>query len=195
MKVNFCMVTVEQIIKLFAERGDSQYGGEAVTQRQHALQCAALAVQAHASPALVTAALLHDIGHLVHALPDDAPDQGVDDAHEELGYRYLRQIFDESVTEPVRLHVPAKCYLCAVNSYYHAQLSEPSIVSLKLQGGPMSETEVAEFRAGSFAEDAVSLRRWDDLAKVADLATPAIEDFEKYLQAAAMHSMQQKAET
>ena len=189
------MVTVEQIIKLFAERGDSQYGGEAVTQRQHALQCAALAVQAHASPALVTAALLHDIGHLVHALPDDAPDQGVDDAHEELGYRYLRQIFDESVTEPVRLHVPAKCYLCAVNSYYHAQLSEPSIVSLKLQGGPMSETEVAEFRAGSFAEDAVSLRRWDDLAKVADLATPAIEYFEKYLQAAAMHSMQQKAET
>ena len=81
------MVTVEQIIKLFEERGDSQYGGEAVTQRQHALQCAALAVKALASPAMVTAALLHDIGHLVHALPDDAPDQGVDDAHEELGYR------------------------------------------------------------------------------------------------------------
>lgn len=185
------MVTVEQIVKLFRDRGDSQYGGEAVTQRQHALQCAALAVQAKASPALVTAALLHDIGHLVHALPDDAPDQGIDDAHEELGYRFLRQIFDDSVTEPVRLHVPAKRYLCAVDPDYYALLSEPSILSLNLQGGPMSEIEVAEFREGGFAEDAVRLRRWDDLAKVLDLATPTIEDFEHYLHTAATDNTRQ----
>ena len=106
------MPTVEQCIELLRDRGHSEYGGEPVTQLEHALQSALLAEQESASPELIAAALLHDIGHLLHALPDDAPDDGIDDVHEELGYRYLTQIFPDAVTEPVRLHVPAKRYLC-----------------------------------------------------------------------------------
>ena len=83
------MPNVEAILKLFHERGHSEYGGEPVTQLEHALQCATLAEAEQASPALIAAALLHDIGHLLHQLPNDAPERGVDDVHEELGYRYL----------------------------------------------------------------------------------------------------------
>ena len=175
------MLTIDKILKLFEERGDSEYGGEAVTQLEHALQCATMAEQENASSALITAALLHDIGHLVHALPQDAPDQGVDDVHEELGCRYLKSAFGEDVTEPVRLHVPAKRYLCATDDTYMTTLSGPSITSLQLQGGPMSPEEVAEFEAGLFADGAVRLRRWDDLAKVRDLSTPPLEHFVPHL--------------
>src|SRR5687767_13949425 len=105
---------VDTIQKLFEEHGDSLYGGEAVTQLEHALQASMLAENEDASPALITAALLHDIGHLLHNLPDDAPDSGIDDVHEELAYNRLRAHFGDDVTEPVRLHVDAKRYLCAV---------------------------------------------------------------------------------
>ena len=184
------MNAVEKTLKLYRERGDSEYGGEPVTQLEHALQCAMLAENENASPALIAAALLHDVGHLLHdvghllhQLPDDAPGQGVDDAHEELGYRYLAQTFGDAVAEPVRLHVPAKRYLCATDSEYFAKLSEPSVVSLKLQGGSMTDTEVAEFNANPFAEDAVRLRQWDDEAKIAGLETPPLEHFAQYLEA------------
>lgn len=160
--------------------------GEAVTQLEHALQCATLAVDEQAPPCLIVAALLHDVGHLVHALPHDAPHHGVDDLHDELGQRYLRRMFDGAVTEPVRLHVAAKRYLCATEPGYHQQLSEPSIVSLNLQGGPMSEPEVADFRANPFWGDAVRLRRWDDQAKIPDLHTSPIEHFRHHLQVAAL---------
>ena len=171
------MPTVEQCIELLRDRGHSEYGGEPVTQLEHALQSALLAEQESASPELIAAALLHDIGHLLHALPDDAPGDGIDDVHEELGYRYLRQIFPDAVTEPVRLHVPAKRYLCGKDQSYLAQLSPPSVLSLKLQGGPMSAEEVAAFREHPFLADALRLRRWDDEAKVVDLVTPPLEHF------------------
>lgn len=176
------MNSVEHTLSLFRERGDSEYGGEPVTQLQHALQCALLAENENASPALIAAALLHDVGHLLHQLPNDAPDHGIDDAHEELGYRYLTRTFEEAVAEPVHLHVPAKRYLCATDPDYLAKLSEPSVVSLKLQGGPMTDGELAEFNANPFAKDAVRLRRWDDEAKVVDLETPPLEHFVKYLE-------------
>lgn len=179
------MIHVQQIIQLFHERGDSEYGGEAVSQLQHALQCAALAESEDASSSLIAAALLHDVGHLVYALPEDAPDLGVDDVHEELGQRYLRKIFGDDVTEPVRLHVSAKRYLCAVDADYLQQLSGPSVVSLKLQGGPMTAEEAAQFRESPWAEDAVRLRRWDDRAKISGLQTPDLEHYVPHLQAAA----------
>lgn len=178
------MIDVDQIITLFRERGHSEYGGEAVTQLQHALQCATLAEADHAPSILIVAALLHDVGHIVHALPHDAPDCGIDDVHEELGQRYLRRMFDEAVTEPVRMHVAAKRYLCAIDSDYLQRLSQPSIVSLNLQGGPMSEREVVEFQASPFCELAVRVRRWDDQAKIPDRNTPDIEHFRPHLHAA-----------
>jgi len=173
------MPSIENCVKLLRERGDSEYG---VSQIQHALQAAMLAEQDDASSELISAALLHDVGHLLHVLPDDAPDSGIDDAHEDLGHRYLKQIFGDAVTEPVRLHVPAKRYMCAKFVGYQDRLSEPSIISLGLQGGPMSVQETEVFEQNSFANDAVRLRRWDDAAKVPDLRTPPLEHYIQYLQ-------------
>jgi [1-hydroxy-2-(trimethylamino)ethyl]phosphonate dioxygenase len=175
------MSSVEEIVDLLEVRGDSQYGGEAVTQREHALQTATLAEREQAHAALISAALLHDLGHLLHNLPDHAPDDGVDDHHETSGGSFLRKHFPPAVTEPVRLHVAAKRYLCAVQPGYFERLSQPSVVSLKLQGGPMSAQEVAEFKSLEFAEDAVRLRRWDDEAKIPDLVTPGVSHFAQYL--------------
>src|SRR5580698_9217642 len=99
-----------------AERGGGSYFGEPVSQLEHALQTAQLAVEANATPALVAAALLHDIGHLLQDLPENIADEGVDARHEELGYRWLRNRFGPAVAEPVRLHVDAKRYLCRVDA-------------------------------------------------------------------------------
>jgi [1-hydroxy-2-(trimethylamino)ethyl]phosphonate dioxygenase len=168
---------IHEVIQLFKEHGHSEYGGEAVTQAEHALQTATLAREAHASPALVAAALLHDVGHLLHQLPDDAPDQGIDDLHEVLAARYLEKYYVPAVTEPVRLHVTAKRYLCTVEPGYFEKLSEPSILSLQLQGGLMHPDEVAIFEANPFAKDAIQLRRWDEEAKDPQKKTPPVEDF------------------
>ena len=177
------MPTVEQCLELLRDRGHSEYGGEPVTQLEHALQSAMLAEQEAASPELIAAALLHDIGPLLHALPDDAPDDGIDDVHEELGYRYLTQIFPDAVTEPVRLHVPAKRYLCSRDESYLAQLSPPSVLSLKLQGGPMSADEVVAFEQSPFLDEALRLRRWDDEAKIPHLKTPTLDYYAAILRA------------
>lgn len=169
--------TAAEISEMFAMHGDSQYGGENVTQLEHALQAAALAQQAGADSALIVAALLHDIGHLLHDLPDDAPERGVDDVHEELGALWLRDRFPTAVLEPVRLHVASKRYLCAVEPGYFDSLSEPSRVSLQLQGGQMSEAQCTAFRNGQHFDAAIKLRRWDDVAKVENLSTPTLSDF------------------
>jgi len=168
---------VEKIVGLFNRHGGSQYGGEAVTQREHALQCAMLARQVGLDAATVVAALLHDIGHLLHHLPEDAPEQGIDDHHEELGAAWLANHLIPAAVEPVRLHVAAKRYLCGVESDYFARLSPPSVKSLELQGGPMSAQEALEFESYPHFRSAVQLRRFDEEAKVPGLATPAIEDF------------------
>ena len=135
------------IATLLEEKGARRYGLAAVSQLQHALQAALLAEQTGSHAALVTAALLHDIGHMVHGLGEDPAAEGVDDRHEELGRAYLSGLFGPEVTEPVRLHVAAKRYLCATEPDYFAKLSPDSVRSLALQGGPMSPEEVAAFRA------------------------------------------------
>ncbi len=180
--------SVKTILNLFENNGDSLYGGEAVTQAQHALQTATFARRQSASPALVTASLLHDVGHLLHDLPDDAPDQGIDDAHENLAGQFLASLFGPDVVEPVRLHVAAKRYLCAVKPGYLEHLSEPSILSLKLQGGPMSPEEIEEFESNPFHLDAVRLRIWDDLAKDPEMQTPPLFDFVQDIQTSLLKS-------
>jgi phosphonate degradation associated HDIG domain protein len=165
---------VEKIIDLFEKNGDSEYGGESVTQGEHALQAAHLAVEEGCATNIIVASLLHDIGHMLHALPDDAPEQGIDDLHEELGFRFVDKYFIPAVAEPVRLHVEAKRYLCAKEPEYFGRLSEPSIVSLKLQGGPMNAEECRLFEENMYYRDAVQLRRFDDLAKVPNMEVPRL---------------------
>jgi [1-hydroxy-2-(trimethylamino)ethyl]phosphonate dioxygenase len=175
---------IEEIRRLFAERGDSAYGGEAVSQREHALQSAHLARRDGASAGLIVAALLHDVGHLLHDLPDEAPDRGVDDRHEDLAADWLADWFGDEVVEPARLHVEAKRYLCAVDPSYAARLSEPSQTSLKLQGGPMTASEVQAFRASPHHAAAVALRGWDDEAKDADAVVDGLDAYIPFLEEA-----------
>ena len=174
------MSVTQEIVALYQRRGPAMYG-EGVTQNEHALQAAWLAERAAARPALIAAALLHDIGHLLHNLPEDIAEQGVDTQHEALGSAWLSQHFGPEVSEPVRLHVGAKRYLCRVEPAYFDALSEASKLSLRLQGGPLSAEEATAFAALPFARDAVQLRRWDDEAKCLELETPAFEYFIPYL--------------
>ena len=170
-----------EIADIIANKGSRRYGLADVNQLQHALQAAWLAERNGGAPALITAGLLHDIGHMVHDLGENPAADGVDDRHEELGEIWLAPRFGPDVTEPVRLHVAAKRYLCAAEPDYFAKLSPDSVLSLKLQGGPMSPAEMAAFRAIPQHEDAVRLRRYDEQAKDPALVTPPLEHFLGYV--------------
>jgi phosphonate degradation associated HDIG domain protein len=171
------MSAADEIFALFKQRGAGAYYGEPVSMTEHMLQAAYFAQAESAPAALVIAALLHDVGHLIETVPDDIADWTTDARHEEVGSRWLAQRFPASVSEPVRLHVPAKRYLCATESAYFAKLSPASVVTLELQGGPMTRDETARFEAESFYREAVRVRRWDDAGKVAGLATHTLDDY------------------
>jgi [1-hydroxy-2-(trimethylamino)ethyl]phosphonate dioxygenase len=177
------MDRADYIFERFQHHGGDQYGGERVTQLAHALQCAALAEAEGAAPSLVTAALLHDIGHLLHDLGERPAARGIDDRHELVGRTWLSRWFGEPVTEPVRLHVNAKRYLTATDPGYFATLSPGSVRSLQLQGGPFSAELATGFIALPHAEDAVRLRRWDERAKVTGLAVPDLAHFRPHIEA------------
>ncbi|MEX2113141.1 MAG: phosphonate degradation HD-domain oxygenase [Pirellulales bacterium] len=178
------MSAVDDICHLFATKGHAAYIGEPVSQLEHALQSAYYAEQSGADDALVVAALLHDFGHLVHKLPEDCADHGIDDRHEALGQAWLKRYFGPDVTEPIRLHVAAKRYLCATDPEYLGQLSPASVQSLALQGGPFTPQEVADFEAHPHYRAAVELRRWDDLAKVPDMKVPSLDHYRPHMQRA-----------
>ncbi len=169
---------IQDINHLFSTQGSTQYGGEAVNQLQHALQCAHLAEQAGASPELVTAALLHDLGHLLRGADTDQ-DLAVDDVHQYTVVPFLRGLFSAAVIEPIRLHVDAKRYLCATDAAYWSGLSPTSRKTLELQGGAFTSGAAEAFAAKAYALDAVALRRWDDQAKSPNAQTP---DWAHYVQ-------------
>ncbi len=170
-------LTLTDIERLFAERGDEQYTGEPVTQLEHALQSAARGEAEGASDALVTAALLHDLGHLLHDFGATPTLQGLDDVHQYRALPFLRGVFGEEVLGAIRLHVDAKRYLCATRPAYYDSLSDDSKRSLALQGGIFDAEQAAAFMAQPGAEGAVRLRIWDDLAKVEGLVTPPLAHF------------------
>ena len=177
------MQIVERILDLFATRGAAAYHGEAVSQEEHALQSADLAVREGAPDSLVVAALLHDVGHLLDGQDEDLAQRGLDGHHEEAGCAWLARHFGPEVTEPIRLHVAAKRYLCAVEPSYRDGLSPASELSLQVQGGPMGAEEVAAFEANPHFQDAVRLRHWDDAAKVPGLAVPGPSHYRDRLEA------------
>jgi gamma-butyrobetaine dioxygenase len=168
------VTAVEAIGELFAGPGARDYLGEPVTIGVHMLQAGALAGAAGAESALVAAALLHDVGHLRSE---------AESRHGEAGARWLSQWFGEAVTEPVRLHVAAKRYLCAVDAGYAGLLSAESVRTLSLQGGPMTAAEVTAFEALPHARDAVAVRRWDDQAKDPAVTPPPFAHFAALLAA------------
>jgi phosphonate degradation associated HDIG domain protein len=177
------MNVVQRILTLFRQEGNGAYFSEAVTETEHALQCAYRAEQSAAAPELIAAALLHDVGHLLHGLPEDIAERGIDGRHEEAGAAWLKRWFGPAVVDPVRLHVAAKRYLCAVEPDYHAALSEASRRSLHLQGGPMSPEEVRRFEQERWFRSATLVRRWDDGAKVPGLVVPGLDHYRPCLEA------------
>ena len=176
---------IEKIIGLYEAKGGREYEGEGVTQLEHALQSAHRAQQAGAPVELICAALLHDIGHLLNDRGETPTLRGVDDQHQHVALPFLRKVFPEAVFGPIRLHVDAKRYLCATRAEYYSQLSEDSKRSLGLQGGVFSPEEAEDFIRQPFASEAVSVRLWDDAAKVAGAVTPSFAEFAALLRTVA----------
>jgi len=180
-------MVADEVLAIFAKRGETAYYGEDVSQLEHALQAAQCAQQQGAGDALIVAALLHDIGHILEDVPEDTADLGIDAKHEEIGRKWLAERFGKDIVEPVYLHVSAKRYLCATDSSYSAKLSAASAQSLALQGGVMTTHEIHEFKKNEFYREALALRAWDDQAKVPGLATRSLGDYRELLNTVAAH--------
>jgi phosphonate degradation associated HDIG domain protein len=178
-------LSVSDIVPLLEHKGRREYDGEGVSQLEHALQAAALAEAAGAPQALVAAALLHDLGHILNDQGDTPTLRGIDDTHQYAALPFLRGTFGRDVLEPIRLHVDAKRYLCATRPGYYASLSEDSRRSLALQGATFSAAEAAAFIARPHAADAVAVRLWDDRAKCPGAATPPLAHYVPLLEALA----------
>lgn len=168
---------LEDLIELFRGRAGGRYGLSAINQLQHALQAGHLAEARGAAPALVIACLFHDVGHLL-GREDDAPaDRGIDDRHERSGAKVLARVFGPAVSEPVRLHVAAKRYLCTTDPAYHDRLSPDSVRSLGLQGGLMAADELMDFEREFHGRDALFLRRCDEDAKDPAAHVPGLDHY------------------
>jgi phosphonate degradation associated HDIG domain protein len=178
--------SVDAVMALLASEGATMYGGEVVTQLEHALQCASLAEEAGAGDALISACLLHDLGHLIERHPQRVLDPNKDDLHQYMAVPFLRSLFGEAVLAPIRLHVEAKRYLCYADDGYWGALSLSSQQSLALQGGAFDTEQAERFMLQPFADDAVQLRRWDDRAKMRGCATPDLQHFSPILRRAAL---------
>lgn len=178
-------LTLLGIRGLFDRLGGRMYSGEPVTQLEHALQTAHAAESAGVDAALITAALLHDLGHLLNDEGETPTERGIDDVHQYVALPFLRPLFGDDVLEPIRLHVEAKRYLCATEPDYYDALSDDSKRSLALQGGIFIAQAAAEFATRPGAGRAVLLRRWDDAAKAAGRETPPLTHFATIMEAAA----------
>jgi gamma-butyrobetaine dioxygenase len=172
---------VERLAALFDGPGAADYLGEQVTQAQHMCQAGTLAELAGAPDALVAATLLHDVGHFQGEVSGQDLMSGTDNRHSDTGAAWLSRWFPPGVTEPIRLHVAAKRYLCAVEPSYFARLSPASVYTLGVQGGPMNDAQVRAFEAEPFHADAVALRHWDEAAKDPDALTHPFEHFRPLL--------------
>lgn len=169
---------VAALFDYLKEQGGGTYFDSEVTQLEHALQAANLAREAGASDPLVAAALLHDIGHMLLGEHNrDAAFLATDLGHEKAGALLLSRWFAPAIATPVALHVSAKRYLVAVDPHYRKSLSPVSQQSLAAQGGPFRAAEAEEFAQSPYAQVAVLLRHWDDLAKVSDKVVPQLSEY------------------
>lgn len=167
---------IDRIREQFDRRGHLAYG-ESVDLREHMLQTAYIAERQGADAELVVAALLHDYGHLISGLAEDAADRGMDGHHEVLGADALEGCFPPRIIETIRLHVAAKRYLCGRRPEYFKRLSPASIDSLMLQGGAMSAAEIARFETNPWYKDAVAVRVFDDRGKAPDRPHPDLDHY------------------
>lgn len=176
MSKTFDKLTRENIVDfigdVFDRCGDEEYLGEPVTMSQHMLQGAALAEEAGMSEEIIVGALLHDIGHFTSEFGTFTMEDTEDRYHEEAGAKVLSEFFPDVVVDCVKYHVAAKRYLCATKPEYFNRLSEASVHSLNLQGGPMAENEVSAFEENPNLKEIVQVRYLDDAGKRPDIETP-----------------------
>jgi len=169
------MHIVDEIINKY-QNNNSLYIGEKVTMTEHMIQTAMLAEENQSQASLICACLLHDYGHFVIEEPDLLVSKSLDGKHEKVGFDFLKVYFKPEVTEPIKLHVQAKRYLCRNKTYYD-HLSDPSKISLELQGGIMKDKEVKMFTSQKFYKDAINLRKYDDGGKIPDIKMKKIDDY------------------
>ena len=169
------MHIIDKIINKY-QTNNSLYIGEKVTMTEHMVQTAMLAEQNHSSESLICACLLHDYGHFIIEDPDLLVSKSIDGKHENVGFNFLKDYFKPEVIEPIKLHVQAKRYLCRNKSYYN-HLSNPSKISLKLQGGAMNDEEAKKFTSLKFYKDAIILRKYDDDGKIPNIKMKKIDEY------------------
>lgn len=174
--------TPDSVLQALAADGGAAYFGEPVTVLEHSLQTAWFVRRKAGENELVVAALLHDLGHLLHCDGEDAAERGLDTRHEELAAEILAEHLPAAVLEPIRLHVAAKRYLCSARPGYFASLSEASVQSLRLQGGPMTAEEAEAFLAMPYAHAAIALRHADDAAKTRGLEVPQLDAYRELIE-------------
>lgn len=183
---DFQPLTHENIVAfigdIFERRGGEEYLGEPVTMAEHMLQGATIAEEQGLDELIIVATLLHDIGHFTSEFGTFTMDDTEDRFHEEAGARVLERFFPSVVTDCVRFHVAAKRYLCATKKEYFDRLSEASVHSLNLQGGPMTEEEVAEFELNPNLREIIQVRYLDDAGKRDDMQTPDFAHFAPMVQ-------------
>ena len=167
---------------IFERRGGEEYLGEPVTMAEHMLQGATIAQNNGQDDIIIVATLLHDIGHFTSEFGTFSMNDTQDRFHEEAGARVLEQFFPTTVTDCVRYHVAAKRYLCATKPSYFNRLSDASVHSLNLQGGPMSQDETTEFETNPNLKQIIAVRYLDDAGKHADMVTPKFAHFAPIVQ-------------
>ena len=186
MKPNLKNINTKNIVdfigSIFERRGGEEYLGEPVTMGQHMLQGATLAEQNEELDEIVVGALLHDIGHFTSEFGTFSMDDTEDRYHENAGAAVLEKFFPRVITDCCRYHVAAKRYLCATDPLYFNKLSDASVHSLNLQGGPMSETEVKEFERNPNLKKILTVRLYDDAGKIPDMNTPSFWHFAPLVQ-------------
>ena len=173
---------VDFLEDIFSRRGGEEYLGEPVTMAEHMLQGATLAEQNGEDELIIVAALLHDIGHFTSEFGTFTMDDTQDKYHEDAGARVLENFFPPLVIDCVKYHVAAKRYLCAVRPEYFNELSDASVHSLNLQGGPMDAAEVRAFEAKPNLNQIIAVRLLDDAGKSADMKTPSFSYFAPMVQ-------------
>ena len=170
---------IDKIIKKYQTNKDF-YLGEKVTIAEHMIQTAMLAEKNNSPQSLICACLLHDIGHFIIKDPDQLVSKSVDGKHEDIAFNFLKNYFKPEVTEPIKLHVNAKRYLCREKSYYNL-LSKASKVSLELQGGKMNNDEAKKFVLLKHHKDAITLRKYDDEGKIPNMKIKNINDYKELI--------------
>jgi [1-hydroxy-2-(trimethylamino)ethyl]phosphonate dioxygenase len=173
------MNIIDQIISNYLNN-KSLYIGEKVTMSEHMIQTAMLAEETNCSNNLICSSLLHDYGHFILENPNYLVNKNKDGKHEDVGYKFLKKYFIKDVLGPIKYHVKAKKYLAREEKYYKL-LSEASKISLKLQGGIMSNEEAKKFESNEFFENSIKLRKFDEIAKKSGLKIKSINEYKNLL--------------